>query len=78
MQKKQGFYNDELEQKALNHFRRKANGYNTYVDEKNATIKAYGNDDNTAIRQGQRSKQLSNYAGQSTEQLKEQEHLIQL
>lgn len=65
--KKQGFYNDELEQKALNHFRRKANGYNTYVDEKNATIKAYGNDDNTAIRQGQRSKQLSNYAGQSTD-----------
>ena len=65
--KKQGFYNDELEQKALNHFRRKANGYNTYIDEKNATIKAYGNDDNTAIRQGQRSKQLSNYAGQSTD-----------
>ena len=65
--KKQGFYNDELEQKAFNHFRRKANGYNTYVDEKNATIKAYGNDDNTAIRQGQRSKQLSNYAGQSTD-----------
>lgn len=65
--KKQGFYNNELEQKAFNHFRRKANGYNTYVDEKNATIKAYGNDDNTAIRQGQRSKQLSNYAGQSTD-----------
>lgn len=65
--KKQGFYNDELEQKAFNHFRRKANGYNTYVDEKNATIKSYGNDDNTAIRQGQRSKQLSNYAGQSTD-----------
>ena len=66
--KKQGFYNDELEQKAFNHFRRKANGYNTYVDEKNAAIKSYGNDDdNTAIRQGQRSKQLSNYAGQATD-----------
>lgn len=65
--KKQGFYNDELEQKAFNHFRRKSNGYNTYVNERNAAIKDYGNDDNTAIRQGQRSKQLSNYAGQSTD-----------
>ena len=65
--KKQGFYNDELEQKAFNHFRRKSNGYNTYVNEKNAAIRAYGNDDNTAIRQGQRSKQLSNYSGQSTD-----------
>ena len=65
--RKLGFYNDELEQKSLNHFRRKSNGYNSYRKEQDATIKAYGNDDNTAIRQGLRSKQLNNYSGQSTE-----------
>lgn len=65
--RKLGFYNDELEQKSLAHFQRKSNGYNSYRKENDNTIKAYGNDDNTAIRQGLRTKQLNNYSGQSTE-----------